>query len=62
MDVARNNNANECSTLIRNECYKILEELSNYQYDPAKYEERMKEREGLTDVEADNQGERQKAE
>ena len=62
MDVARNDNANECSTLIRNECYKILEELSNYQYDPAKYEERMREREGLTDVEDDNQGERQKAE
>ena len=40
MDVVQVASANEASALIRAECYKILNELANYNYDPAVYQRR----------------------
>lgn len=34
----------EAAEIIRKEVHKIMEELSNYQYDPQKYKERVRER------------------
>jgi phage terminase Nu1 subunit (DNA packaging protein) len=34
----------EASELIRAEVYKVMDELSRYEYDPKKYEERVRER------------------
>lgn len=57
MDVVQAGSANEASALIRAECYKILNELAGYQYDPEAYRRRVRDREGwsdaLTDKEAD---------
>ena len=57
MDVVQAGSANEASALIRAECYKILNELAGYQYDPEAYRRRVRDREGwsdaLTDEEAD---------
>lgn len=50
LDVANNNNAPECSEIIRKECYLILEELSHYEYDPEAYAKRVREREGWIQV------------
>lgn len=46
MDVIRATNANEASALIRSECYKILNELAEYKYDPDVYMRRVMDREG----------------
>ena len=46
MDVVQAGTAAEASALIRNECYKILEELSGYEYDPEAYQRRVRDREG----------------
>lgn len=46
MDVVQVASANEASALIRSECYKILEELANYKYDPEIYQRRVRDREG----------------
>lgn len=50
MDVVQAGSANEASALIRAECYKILNELANYNYDPAAYQRRVRDREGWSDV------------
>ncbi len=49
MDVAQVSNPAEVSVLIRDECYKILEELSAYKYDPEAYMQRVIEREGWSE-------------
>lgn len=46
MDVVQLTNANEASALIRSECYKILNELAGYKYDPEAYQRRVRDREG----------------
>lgn len=53
MDVMQASNANEASALIRSECYKVLNELSGYKYDPEAYRRRVVEREGWGDSFAD---------
>ena len=53
MDVVQVASANEASALIRAECYKILNELANYNYDPAVYQRRVRDREGWSDALAD---------
>lgn len=56
MDVVQAGSAAEASAMIRAECYKILEELSGYQYDPEAYQRRVRDREGWStqvDDEAD---------
>jgi|GEM_PF-282773 len=44
MDVSSAESAAEAADIIRKEVYLVMEELSNYKYDPAKYEERVRER------------------
>ncbi len=53
MDVAQAGSANEASALIRTECYKILNELASYQYDPEAYQRRVRDREGWGEALAD---------
>lgn len=55
MDVAQAGSANEASALIRTECYKILNELAGYQYDPEAYRRRVRDREGWSDALADEE-------
>jgi phage terminase Nu1 subunit (DNA packaging protein) len=44
VDVANTSTPAEAAETIRKEVYKIMEELSHYEYDPKKYEERVRER------------------
>lgn len=53
MDVMQAASAAEASALIRSECYKILNELSVYKYDPEAYMRRVRDREGWGDSLAD---------
>jgi phage terminase Nu1 subunit (DNA packaging protein) len=55
MDVVQAGSANEASALIRAECYKILNELAGYQYDPEVYRRRVRDREGWSDALADEE-------
>lgn len=55
MDVVQAGSANEASALIRTECYKILDELAGYQYDPEAYRRRVRDREGWNDALADEE-------
>ncbi len=54
MDVSQAANASEASSLIRSECYKILNELAGYEYDPEAYRRRVRDREGWSDSLADD--------
>lgn len=44
VDVAACSSAAEAAELIRREVYQVMSELAGYQYDPAKYAERVRER------------------
>lgn len=44
VDVAAATTPAEASEIIRQEIYAVMRELSHYQYDPQKYEERVRER------------------
>ncbi len=44
VDVASASSPAEAAEIIRKEVYKVMEELSHYQYDAKKYEERVRER------------------
>ena len=44
VDVSNAQTAAEASEIIRREVFKLMEELSMYQYDPQKYEERVRSR------------------
>ena len=44
VDVAACSSAAEAAELIRREVCQVMAELSGYQYDPAKYAERVRER------------------
>lgn len=55
MDVVQTGSVNEASALIRAECYKILNELAGYQYDPEAYRRRVRDREGWSDALADEE-------
>lgn len=46
-DVALCDSPEECSAIIKDTVYELLNELSQYKYDPAKYEERVREREKM---------------
>lgn len=53
MDVTKAANPNEASALIRAECCQILNELSEYKYDPEVYRRRVRDREGWSEKIAD---------
>lgn len=44
VDVAAVNTAAEASTIVRREVYAIMRELSQYRYDPRRYEEKVRGR------------------
>lgn len=44
VDVIHAEDSAEAAEVIRKEVYAIMKELSNYQYDPREYEERVRER------------------
>lgn len=44
VDIVNITSAAEASELIRAEVFKVMQELSQYKYDPQKYEERVRER------------------
>lgn len=44
VDTANAKTAAETADIIRREVHAIMNELANYQYDPAKYEERVRKR------------------
>lgn len=44
IDVSHTDDPAEAADLIRKEVYAIMDELSNYEYDPKKYEDRVRER------------------
>jgi len=54
VDVSLCDSAEECSAIIRDCVHELLEELSNYRYDPAKYEEKVREREKLSEKPEDD--------
>lgn len=49
VDLSAMNNANEISNHIRNSINEILLELSNYQYNPDEYTNRVRERQGKSE-------------
>jgi len=53
-DVAVCDSPEECSAIIKDAVYELLTELSQYQYDPAKYEERVREREKMDEKPEDD--------
>ncbi len=48
IDITSANDSAEVETVIKSEVCKILEELSNYRYDPSKYKERVRARLNLS--------------
>ncbi len=44
VDVVASSNAAEAAEIIRKEVSKVMREISNYRYDPKKYEERVRDR------------------
>lgn len=53
VDVAASNTPAEASEIIKKEVYKVMKELSEYKYNPKKYEERVRERKDWGSVESD---------
>lgn len=56
VDVAATSTAAEAAEIIRQEVYKIMGELASYQYDPKKYEERVRERRSWDAADGDEDG------
>lgn len=56
VDVAAVSTAAEASEIIRRECFAVLDELSNYQYNPEEYAKRVREREGWQELADDGDG------
>jgi len=44
VDVSNARSAAEASVIIKEAVHEVMREMSKYQYDPAKYEERVRER------------------
>lgn len=57
MDIVQAKTAAEASAMIRAECYKVLEELAGYKYDPEAYQRRVRDREGWSDTLTDEDDE-----
>ncbi|MCR4682274.1 MAG: hypothetical protein K5647_02965 [Clostridiales bacterium] len=55
VDILEAGTASEASDIIRREVYAIMEELSRYEYDPAKYAEKVRERMKLEAAVGDEQ-------
>lgn len=53
VDVANINSASEAANRIREEVLKVLEDFSRYRYDPQEYARRVRDREGMREVDDD---------
>lgn len=53
IDVASIKTAAEAAERIKHECHGILNDLSNYKYDPEEYKRRVRDRKGWREVEED---------
>ena len=53
VDVASADTPAEVSEIIRKEIYKVMQELSEYRYDPKKYEDKVRERRDWESSESD---------
>lgn len=56
VDVAAVSTAAEAAEVIRREVHKVMGELAAYQYDPQKYEERVRERRSWDTADGDEDG------
>lgn len=50
VDVANSNNAAECADIIKAAVYRGMSNIANYKYDPDKYAERVRDREGWKEI------------
>lgn len=57
VDAAAATSPAEVSKIIRDEIYKVMNELSEYRYDPKKYEARVRERLAWDSLESDDEDE-----
>lgn len=57
VDMANTTTAPEASERIEEECHELLRELAAYKYDPEKYKERVRDREGWQSVNDQDDGE-----
>jgi len=58
VDVVSAQTAAEAADIIRAEVFKVMQELSQYRYDPQKYEERVRDRmkwESDSEVDSDDE-------
>jgi len=55
VDLAEISNPAEVSERIKEAVYDILEELSNYKYDPKEYQKRVRERQGWENEQEDEE-------
>lgn len=55
VDIIGVKTAAEASEIIRAEVYKVMEELSRYEYDPARYEERVRARRDWAERDIDDE-------
>lgn len=53
VDVADSSDPAEAAAIIRSEVHKMMDELTNYRYDPRRYEERVRERKSWEALESD---------
>lgn len=53
VDVVNCETAPEASAIIKKEVYHLMEDLSNYEYDPLKYEARVRERQKWSEKDGD---------
>ncbi|KUO72700.1 MAG: protoporphyrinogen oxidase [Desulfosporosinus sp. BRH_c37] len=53
IDMANTTTAAEASSRIKQECHGILNDLSNYRYDPEEYKRRVRDRQGWRGLEED---------
>lgn len=53
VDCANARTAPQAAEIIKKEVYRILNDMANYQYDPEKYKQRVRERQGWDEQHAD---------
>ncbi len=54
-DIAAETSPTECSKMIKTEVSQILDQLSKYRYDPEVFKQRVRERQGWSNLEAEDE-------
>jgi len=55
VDVIGAESSAEAAVIIRDEVYKVLEELANYKYDPAAFEKKVRERRKWVEIDGESE-------